>query len=132
MNRDYNPCMRVTFLGTGTSMGVPVAGGFGEELIDDDPRNQRSRCSVWVRTEQTSLIIDTGPEFRIQTIRSAVKQLDLVLITHEHMDHIAGLDDVRAYNYAQNESIPLYASDPVLQSIRTRFSYMFGPDKYPG
>lgn len=132
MNQVHNPSMRVTFLGTGTSMGVPVAGGFGAELIDDDPRNQRTRCSVWVQTDHTSLVIDTGPEFRIQTIRSSVKQLDLVLITHEHMDHIAGLDDVRAYNYAQNESIPLYASEPVLQSIKSRFNYMFGPDKYPG
>ena len=124
--------MRVTFLGTGTSMGVPVAGGFGEELLDDDPRNIRMRCSVWVESEHTSLIIDTGPEFRLQTIRSSVKKLDLILISHEHMDHIAGLDDIRAYNYAQNDAIPLYASPRVLQSIKTRFDYMFGPDKYPG
>lgn len=74
-------------------MGVPVAGGFGEELIDSDPRNQRTRCSVWIKTDQTSLIIDTGPEFRIQTIRSSIKHIDLVLLTHEHMDHIAGLDE---------------------------------------
>jgi len=113
-------------------MGVPVAGGFGSEHIKGDPRNERTRCSVWVQTEQTSVVIDTGPEFRIQTIRSGVKQIDLVLITHEHMDHIAGLDDLRAYNYTQQGPIPLFTSDQVKHSIQTRFNYMFGQNKYPG
>lgn len=124
--------MKCTFLGTGTSMGVPVAGGFGSERINGDPRNQRYRCSVWLQTDETSLIIDTGPEFRLQTIRSGIKKIDLVLITHEHMDHIAGLDDLRAYNYVQKSSIPLYTSSRAAESIRERFSYMFGEDKYPG
>lgn len=124
--------MKCTFLGTGTSMGVPVAGGFGREHIKGDPRNHRTRCSVWLKTEHTSLVIDTGPEFRIQTIRSGVKRIDLVLITHEHMDHIAGLDDLRAYNYTQKGPIPLYTSARSLKSIRSRFDYMFGEDKYPG
>src|SRR6056297_2481538 len=84
--------MKCTFLGTGTSMGVPVAGGFGSENINGDPRNQRYRCSIWIKTDDTSLIVDTGPEFRLQTIRSNIKRVDAVLITHEHMDHIAGLD----------------------------------------
>lgn len=124
--------MKCTFLGTGTSMGIPVAGGFGSERINGDPRNQRYRCSVWLETDKTSLIIDTGPEFRLQTIRSGIKRIDLVLITHEHMDHIAGLDDLRSYNYVQKSAIPLYTSPQAAQSIRERFSYMFGPDKYPG
>lgn len=124
--------MKCTFLGTGTSMGVPVAGGFGSERINGDPRNQRYRCSVWLETDQTSLIIDTGPEFRLQTIRSGVKKVDLVLITHEHMDHIAGLDDLRAYNYVQKSPIPLYTSARAAKSIRERFCYMFGENKYPG
>lgn len=124
--------MHVTFLGTGTSMGVPVAGGFGRKMLDSDPRNQRTRCSVWVRTKETSLIIDVGPEFRIQSIRSAIDHIDLVLITHEHMDHIAGIDDLRSYNYMQNSSIPLFSTKKVLQSIKTRFSYLFGKNKYPG
>lgn len=124
--------MKCTFLGTGTSMGVPVAGGFGSDKINNDPRNQRYRCSLWIETKQTSLIIDTGPEFRLQTIRSNIKRIDLVLITHEHMDHIAGLDDLRAFNYVQKSSIPLYTSSRAAQSIRDRFSYMFGDDKYPG
>ena len=113
-------------------MGVPVAGGFGSERIDGDPRNQRYRCSVWVQSSDTSVVIDTGPEFRLQTIRSGIKKIDLVLITHEHMDHIAGLDDLRAFNYVQKSAIPLYTSSHAAKAVRTRFSYMFGPDKYPG
>jgi len=124
--------MKCTFLGTGTSMGVPVAGGFGSENINGDPRNQRYRCSVWVETDETSLIVDTGPEFRLQTIRSNIKRVDAVLITHEHMDHIAGLDDLRSYNYVQKSAIPLYTSPRTANSIRQRFSYMFGDNKYPG
>lgn len=124
--------MKCTFLGTGTSMGVPVAGGFGSERINGDPRNQRYRCSVWLETDTTSLVIDTGPEFRLQTIRSGIKKIDLVLITHEHMDHIAGLDDLRAYNYVQKSAIPLYTSKQAGEAIHKRFSYMFGPNRYPG
>lgn len=124
--------MKCTFLGTGTSMGVPVAGGFGKEKIKNDPRNDRYRCSVWVKTEQTSVIIDTGPEFRLQTIRSDIRKIDLVLITHEHMDHIAGLDDLRSFNYIQKSPIPLLSTKSTLESIQTRFDYMFGENKYPG
>lgn len=124
--------MKCTFLGTGTSMGVPVAGGFGRELLNDDPRNQRYRCSAWVRTEKTSILIDAGPEFRLQSIRSNIDHIDLVLITHEHMDHMAGLDDLRAYNYKQQGPIPLYSSKNGINSIYSRFDYMFGKNKYPG
>lgn len=124
--------MKCTFLGTGTSMGVPVAGGFGKEMINQDPRNQRYRCSAWVRSEKASILIDVGPEFRLQSIRSNIQHIDLVLITHEHMDHMAGLDDLRSYNYAQNGPIPLYSTKKGLESIRTRFDYMFGDKRYPG
>ncbi len=124
--------MKCTFLGTGTSMGVPVAGGFGRERIINDPRNERYRCSVWLQTEETSVVIDTGPEFRLQTIRSNINKIDLVLITHEHMDHIAGLDDLRSFNYMQNSVIPLYTNQAAADSIRHRFDYMFGENKYPG
>lgn len=113
-------------------MGVPVAGGFGSERINNDPRNQRTRCSVWLRTEKSSIIVDVGPEFRLQTIRSEVKHIDLVLITHEHMDHVAGLDDLRSFNYVQKSPIPVYTSPKVIKSIQSRFEYMFGPHKYPG
>ncbi|MDG5766978.1 MBL fold metallo-hydrolase [Balneolales bacterium ANBcel1] len=124
--------MKVTFLGTGTSMGVPVAGGFGSENQSADPRDQRYRCSVWVRTEEMSLVIDTGPEFRLQTLRAGIKHIDAFLFTHEHTDHIGGLDDIRAYNYAQNQAIPAYTNARTRDVIMQRFSYMFPPDKTPG
>lgn len=124
--------MQLTFLGTGTSMGVPVAGGFGREHIDGDPRNIRWRCSAWLETDESSVVIDTGPEFRLQTIRSGLSRVDLVLITHEHMDHIAGLDDLRPFCYKQEQSIPVYGSEKCLEAIRRRFEYMFGPNRYPG
>ena len=124
--------MKLTFLGTGTSMGVPVAGGFGSERLQGDPRDIRWRCSAWVQTEQSSIVIDTGPEFRLQTIRAGLKLVDLVLITHEHMDHIAGLDDLRPFCFKQNQSIPLYTTQEAAYAIHQRFDYMFGPDRYPG
>lgn len=124
--------MKLTFLGTGTSMGVPVAGGFGSELLDGDPRNERYRCSAWIQNGNTSILIDTSPEFRLQTIRAGITKIDLVLITHEHMDHIAGLDDLRSFNYAQKSSIPIYTSKRTAESIKRRFEYMFGEKKYPG
>ena len=122
--------MKVTFLGTGTSMGVPVAGGFGHN--SDDPRDFRYRCSVWVRTEKISILIDIGPEFRLQTLRSGIKRIDLLLITHEHNDHVAGLDDLRPFNYHQNQSIPTYTTRTCIESIHRRFHYMFEPGKVPG
>lgn len=124
--------MQLTFLGTGTSMGVPVAGGFGKEHLDGDPRNIRWRCSAWLKTRESSIVIDTGPEFRLQTIRSGLSHVDLVLITHEHMDHISGLDDLRPFCYKQEQSIPVYTSKSCIEAIKRRFDYMFGPDKYPG
>lgn len=113
-------------------MGVPTAGGFGKEQIDGDPRNVRWRCSAWIETEESSIVIDTGPEFRLQTIRAGLSEIDLVLITHEHMDHIAGLDDLRPFCYKQEQSIPVYGSKTCLEAIRRRFDYMFGPNRYPG
>lgn len=113
-------------------MGVPVAGGFGRDRIGGDPRNVRWRCSAWIQTEETSIVIDTGPEFRLQTIRSGLSEIDLVLVTHEHMDHIAGLDDLRPFCYKQEQSIPVYGSRACLAAIRRRFEYMFGPNRYPG
>lgn len=124
--------MKLTFLGTGTSMGVPVAGGFGSERLKGDPRDIRWRCSAWIQTEQASIVIDTGPEFRLQTIRAGLDLVDLVLITHEHMDHIAGLDDLRSFCLKQDQSIPLYTSEATADAIHRRFEYMFGPNRYPG
>ncbi len=124
--------MKLTFLGTGTSMGVPVAGGFGPKNTSQDPRNQRYRCAAWIKTPQRSIVIDTGPEFRLQTLRAGIKRVDVLLITHEHTDHIAGLDDLRSFNYAQKKPIPVYTSEQTEEAIKHRFSYMFAPDKTPG
>lgn len=124
--------MRVTFLGTGTSMGVPVAGEWDSAAFSGDPRDVRWRCSAWVQTERSSVLIDATPEFRLQTLRSGLNRIDLVLITHEHMDHIAGLDDLRPFCYRQDQTIPLHTTRQAVHSIRSRFDYMFGPDRYPG
>lgn len=124
--------MIVTFLGTGTSMGVPVAGGADTMEPTGDPRDVRWRCSAWVKTGESSVLIDITPEFRLQTLRSGLNRIDLVLITHEHMDHIAGLDDLRPFCYRQEQAIPLYTTSSAARSIRARFDYMFGPDRYPG
>lgn len=124
--------MKVTFLGTGTSMGVPVAGGFLREKLAHDPRNERTRCSVWVQHHNRSVLIDASPEFRIQSIRSRIQHIDDVLLTHEHMDHIAGLDDLRVYSYKRDDDIPVYGSRQCLESVKKRFDYMFGENKYPG
>ncbi|MEX2656332.1 MAG: MBL fold metallo-hydrolase [Balneolales bacterium] len=124
--------MKFTFLGTGTSMGVPVAGGFGPNFQNNDPRDQRYRCSAWIETAQRSFIVDIGPEFRLQTLRANIRHIDALLITHEHMDHIGGLDDLRAYNYAQKSIIPVYTSEQTAVAIRQKFHYMFTPNKTPG
>lgn len=124
--------MKVTFLGTGTSMGVPVAGGFGRENPSSDPRDERWRTSAWLQTDEASIIIDIGPEFRLQTLRSGIKRVDMVLVTHEHTDHIGGLDDLRPFNYVQKQSIPLHTTPSCEASIRRRFEYMFGPNRTPG
>jgi len=124
--------MKITFLGTGTSMGVPVAGGFRSEKLYHDPRNFRTRCSAWVQHKGQSILIDAGPEFRLQSIQAKLQKLDQLLITHEHMDHVAGLDDLRIYSYINESPIPAYASKKCIESIKKRFDYMFGKNKYPG
>lgn len=124
--------LTLTFLGTGTSMGVPVAGGFGSETPTGDPRDERYRTSAWIRSATTSLVIDIGPEFRLQSIRSGIRRIDAVLVTHEHTDHIAGLDDLRAFMYASGRPVPMLAHPRTAADIRTRFHYMFEPDKTPG
>lgn len=124
--------MKITFLGTGTSMGVPVAGGFGSEELTGDPRDNRYRCSAWIQTEEASILIDVGPEFRLQTLRAGIRHIDLLLITHEHTDHVGGLDDLRPFNYIQGGEIPAFTTQSCAESIKRRFEYMFEPNKTPG
>lgn len=127
-----NNGLKVTFLGTGTSMGVPVAGGFGDGIPTGDVRDERYRTSAWIQSDQASVIIDIGPEFRLQTLRSGIKKIDLILFTHEHNDHVAGIDDLRPFNYVQKGSIPVIMTETCKKSIERRFEYIFGPERTPG
>ncbi len=124
--------MKITFLGTGTSQGVPVIACECEVCKSLDYRNKRLRVSVHIQTSSTSLIIDAGPDFRQQILREGIKSLDAILITHEHKDHTAGLDDIRAFNFKQGKSMPIYASKPVHEQLKREFEYVFVEKKYPG
>ncbi|MEL7001876.1 MAG: MBL fold metallo-hydrolase [Bacteroidota bacterium] len=124
--------MKITFLGTGTSQGVPVIACDCYVCSSLDFKDQRLRSSVHIEVEGKSFIIDTGPDFRQQTLRERIKRLDAIIYTHEHKDHTAGLDDVRAFNFRQRKDMPLYARKSVLEQIKKEFSYAFAEKKYPG
>ena len=106
--------MKVTFLGTGTSQGVPVIACKCEVCQSVDTHDKRLRTSIMIEMDGRNIVVDTGPDFRYQMLREQVERLDAVLMTHPHKDHIAGLDDVRAFNFSQQESIPIYANAPTL------------------
>ena len=124
--------MKVTFLGTGTSQGVPVIGCTCEVCRSLDFRDKRLRSSVLVEYQGLHIVVDTGPDFRQQMLREGTSRLDAVVFTHGHRDHLAGLDDVRAFNFLQNMDMPLYARQAVLDQIRSEFYYAFDANKYPG
>ncbi|KPQ17876.1 MAG: phosphoribosyl 1,2-cyclic phosphate phosphodiesterase PhnP [Algoriphagus marincola HL-49] len=124
--------MNIRFLGTGTSQGVPVIGCDCEVCRSVDFRDKRFRCSVHMETEGKSLVIDTGPDFRMQMLRADIHQLDAVIYTHEHKDHTAGLDDIRPFNFRQKKDMPVYGRSQVLNQIRQEYSYVFSEKKYPG
>jgi phosphoribosyl 1,2-cyclic phosphate phosphodiesterase len=124
--------MTITFLGTGTSSGVPMIGCDCPVCRSLDPRDQRLRVSVHVVVEGRSLVIDTGPDFRQQMLRARITQLDAVLFTHEHKDHTAGLDDIRAFNFRQQQEIPVFAEPRVIRQLQQEFAYIFAEQKYPG
>lgn len=124
--------MRITLLGTGTSQGVPLIGCTCEVCRSEDAHDKRLRCSVFVETQDLNLVIDTGPDFRYQMLRAGVKKLDAVLLTHSHKDHLAGLDDIRAYNYFQHKPMDIYASTETLAVLKKEFSYVFDKRNYPG
>lgn len=124
--------MKVTFLGTGTSQGVPVIGCSCEVCQSLDYRDKRLRSSIHISINDQSLVIDTGPDFRQQMIRENIDRLDAVIFTHAHRDHTAGLDDVRAYNFLQHINMPVYGTSETLRQIKNDFAYIFGLADYPG
>lgn len=124
--------MKVTFLGTGTSQGVPVIGCKCPVCTSIDFRDKRLRTSIAVEVDGLHLVIDTGPDFRQQMLAYELPKLDAILFTHEHKDHVAGLDDVRAFNHLQHKAMPVYGSKAVLAHLKTEFAYIFAEKKYPG
>jgi phosphoribosyl 1,2-cyclic phosphate phosphodiesterase len=122
----------VTFLGTGTSQGVPVIGCDCYVCSSLDYRDKRLRSSIHLSITGKSLVIDTGPDFRTQMLRARIKSLDAVLFTHEHKDHTAGMDDIRPFNFAQQRDMPIYLTEKVLRQIKREYSYIFDEIKYPG
>ena len=124
--------MKITFLGTGTSQGVPVIACDCNVCLSADPLDKRLRTSVLLETDEKTLIIDAGPDFRQQMLREHVTKLDAILLTHEHKDHIAGLDDVRAFNYKSQDAIDIYSEERVQKVIKKEFSYVFSEYQYPG
>lgn len=124
--------MKITFLGTGTSQGIPVIGCKCVVCQSADKKDQRLRVSVWVKTADKSIVIDSGPDFRYQMLRAGVDDLDAILYTHEHKDHVAGLDDIRPYNYILKKRIDIYATERVQEALRREFQYIFADIKYHG
>lgn len=124
--------LKLTFLGTGTSQGVPMIGCDCQVCTSSDLRDRRLRSSVMIEDEATRVVIDSGPDFRYQMLREGVKDIDAILLTHQHTDHIIGMDDVRAFNYFCQKSIEVYATEVVQSSVRKVFDYAFDEKPYPG
>lgn len=122
----------LTFLGTGTSQGVPMIGCQCDVCCSNDPKDKRLRSSVLINCNNTTIVIDTGPDFRYQMLRENVSKIDAVLFTHAHKDHTAGLDDIRGFNYVMKKSIGIYAEKRCMDVIKKDFDYAFSEHKYPG
>lgn len=126
------PKIKVTFLGTGTSSGVPMIGCSCPVCRSADKRDNRLRSSILVQSEKTTLVVDSTPDFRYQMLREKVMHLDALLFTHAHKDHVAGMDDIRAYNYFSDNPMDIYASDQTESALRREFPYVFADHNYPG
>jgi len=124
--------MKLTFLGTGTSSGVPMIGCTCPVCRSLDFRDQRLRVAVHLAVAGRSLVVDTGPDFRQQMLRAHITRLDGILFTHEHKDHTAGLDDVRAFNFRQQQEMPVFAEPRVIEQLKREYAYVFAEHKYPG
>jgi phosphoribosyl 1,2-cyclic phosphate phosphodiesterase len=126
------PPITITFLGTGTSSGVPMIGCDCKVCTSTDPKDNRLRSSILVESPNTTIVVDTGPDFRYQMLRQKVRKLDAVLFTHPHKDHLAGLDDIRAFNFFTKKPIDIYADSLTEEAVRRDFYYAFSDTKYPG
>lgn len=124
--------MQIILLGTGTSQGVPVIACPCPVCQSSNPRDKRLRSSIYVEINGIHLVVDTGPDFRQQMLREHITKLDAILFTHQHKDHTAGLDDVRAFNFIQQRPADIFAEARVIDSLRREFSYVFAENKYPG
>jgi phosphoribosyl 1,2-cyclic phosphate phosphodiesterase len=124
--------LKVYFLGTGTSQGIPIIGVDHPVCKSTDPKDKRLRVSIWISWDDHSYVVDCGPDFRQQMLSCNCQKLDAILFTHEHADHTAGLDDIRPYNFRQGE-MPIYAHERVIGNLKKRFDYVFETvNKYPG
>jgi len=124
--------LKVWFLGTGTSQGIPVIGSTHPVCLSNDPHDKRLRVSVWIQWDNASYVIDCGPDFRQQMLTSKCVKLDGILFTHEHSDHTAGIDDIRPFVFMQGD-MPIYAQQRVIESLKKRFEYIFEEEnRYPG
>lgn len=126
------PPLKITFLGTGTSTGVPMIACDCEVCQSTNPKNARLRSSILVESSTTTFVIDTTPDFRYQMLRARVRKLDAVLFTHPHKDHIAGLDDVKAFSYLNGKPMQIYANSLTEEAVKREFAYVFSDKKYPG
>lgn len=124
--------MKITFLGTGTSQGIPVINCNCIVCTSKNLKDNRLRSSVWIQTERNSFVIDIGPDFRQQALKNSITRVDALFITHEHADHTAGLDDIRPINFSMGKKIPLYTESRVIEDLKKRFYYVFGESDYPG
>jgi len=125
--------LNLTFLGTGTSVGVPMVGCECEVCRSEDPRDQRLRCSVLIETAEARWLVDAGPDLRQQCLRERIRELDAVIFTHPHVDHILGFDDLRRFTVGRDESLPVYAQASCLRILEQMFFYIFnGENRYPG
>jgi phosphoribosyl 1,2-cyclic phosphate phosphodiesterase len=124
--------VKITFLGTGTSQGVPVIACECVTCLSDDSHDKRLRASLLVETASNTIVIDAGPDFRQQMLMAGVKKLDAILLTHEHKDHIAGMDDLRAFNYKSQAAIDIYAEERVQNAVKKEYEYVFAENRYPG
>ncbi len=124
--------MKVYFLGTGTSQGIPVIGSHHSVCLSDNPKDKRLRVAIWISWDDFSYVIDCGPDFRQQMLVSKCQKVDGILFTHEHSDHTAGIDDIRPFNYKQGV-MPIFAHKRVIENLNKRFDYIFQTEnKYPG